>query len=86
MRDEEKCWLSGKCKCGNGVFFCDRHFKKITTTKKTSYTVTKLHGKKLDLEKEGQITMAVRAKKKIDGKWIKSDYCEESADAYYINH
>ena len=48
--------------------------------------MTKLHGKKLDLEKEGQITMAVRAKKKIDGKWIKSDYCEESADAYYINH
>ena len=86
LRDEEKCRLSGKCKCGNGVFFCDRHFKKITTTKKTSYTVTKLHGKKLDIEKEGQITMAVRAKKKIDGKWIKSDYCEESADAYYINH
>ena len=48
--------------------------------------MTKLHGKKLDLEKEGQIIMAVRAKKKIGGKWIKSDYCEEPADAYYINH
>ena len=61
-----------KCKCDTSKL-C-KHYKKLTTTKKTSCVMTKWpKGKKLDLTKDKIIWIKIRAKKKIDGKWIVSN-------------
>lgn len=61
-----------KCKCDRSKT-C-KHFKKLTTTKNTSCVMTKWpNGKKLDLTKDKVIWIKIRAKKKIDGKWIVSN-------------
>ena len=87
VADARKCERTGKCKSGHGVIFCNRHLQKLTTTKKTSYTFTKwANGKKLDLVKDNLITVVVRAKKKIDGRWITSGYYESTVSAIDINH
>lgn len=44
------------------------------------------NGKKLDLVKDNLITVVVRAKKKIDGRWITSGYYESTVSAIDINH
>ena len=61
-----------KCKCDTSKT-C-KHFKKLTTTKKTSCVMTKWpNGKTLDLKKDNVIWIKIRAKKKIDGKWTVSN-------------